>query len=692
MFLATLLNLRIKLIYTCDMRNYIALILVSLLAIACTKKEKNKDDKTIDSTIKVDSSPKKQTKLTNRFTDDTLMVIYNHQTARSTKEIISFFANPNPTYRQASAMAFASVQDTTVADTLASLLNDKDVEVRKATAYALGQVGKRMKSSIKVQDDLLKAWQKEENNDVKIFILEAVGKVANDKGMSYLASLDFTEEGLLYGLALGVYQAGLRGVFKDELTTKMVDLINPSHEERVREMAANHLGRFGRLADLKDVQVSIIQAMASDQDPFVRMNCARALSKINTPEVIAGLINSLKNDENYLVRVNAIRAYRFAYDSVRNAMIEAINDPNEHVAITASQFMVKNAPKADADTLWKIAKELKNWKARANLLMTVNKYIDDIEVTDYIKSLYKKTDNIYEKGDLMLALAEKIKHYPWISRRLYESDKLLVRSGAITALSKIRGLDAFDKVKADTVKKEFGKIFKYAIESKDVGLVVYGAQALRNPKYGYKKFYRDKSFLKKTLDSLKLPLDLEGYQELKKTIDFFNGKKAKPVATGNAKKEVDWATIKDLHQLQKVQLKTSKGDITLELFVNESPVSVATFVNLVKKKFYDGKSFHRVIANFVAQGGCPRGDGFGGLDYSITSELSSLRYREGYVGLASAGKDTESCQWFITHSPTPHLSGNYTIFAKVVEGMDVVHKLQVGDKIEKMSLIESISQ
>jgi HEAT repeat protein len=303
------------------MRNYIALTLVGLLAIACTKKETNEGEKTTDSTITVDSSPKKQTKLTNRFTDDTLKVIYSHQTARNTKEIIPFFTNQNPTYRQAAAMAFASVQDTTVADTLTSLLADKDIEVRKATAYALGQVGKKMKNSTKVQNELLKAWEKEANKEVKIFILEAVGKVANDKGMSYLASLDFTEEGLLYGLALGVYQAGLRGVFKDELTTKMVDLINPSHEERVREMAANHLGRFGRLADLKDVQVNIIQAMASDQHPFVRMNCARALSKINTPEVIAGLINSLKNDENYLVRVNAIRAYRFAYDSVRNAII-----------------------------------------------------------------------------------------------------------------------------------------------------------------------------------------------------------------------------------------------------------------------------------------------------------------------------------------------------------------------------------
>ncbi|WP_299457758.1 peptidylprolyl isomerase [uncultured Microscilla sp.] len=674
------------------MRNYIALVLISLMAVACAKKQSNKDDKTSDSTVTADKSPQKQSKLTNRFTDDTLVNIYNHQTARDSKGVIQFFSNSNPTYREAAAMAFASIQDTTVVDTLASLLIDKDVEVRKASVYALGQIGKTMQNPAKVQEKLLRAWIKEENKEVKILILEAIGKSATAKGMDYLASLDIRDEGLLYGLALGVYRAGLKGVFKDELTTKMVDLINPSHQERVREMAANHLGRFGRLAELKDVQDKIIQAMASDQHPFVRMNCARALSKINTPEVIASLTNSLKNDENYLVRVNAIRAYRFAYDSVRNAMLDAVNDDNEHVAITASQYMLNNAPESDADTLWKLAKKLKSWKTRANLLTVVNKYAQSNEANSYIKSLYEKSDNVYEKAGLMLALAEKVENYPWLANHLYNSKELLIRSAAITALSKVRSLKAFDKVKADTVKKDFGKIFKYAIESKDVGLVVYGAQALRNPKYNYKNFYRDKSFLQKALNSLKLPLELEGYQELKKTIDVFAGRKIKPTPVGKAKTEVDWATIKDLAQLQKVQLKTSKGDIIFELFVNESPVSVATFVGLVKKKFYDDKAFHRVIANFVAQGGGPRGDGFGGLDYTITSELSSLRYREGYIGLASAGKDTESCQWFITHSPTPHLDGNYTIFAKVVEGMDIVHKLQVGDKIESVSLLESVSQ
>jgi cyclophilin family peptidyl-prolyl cis-trans isomerase len=111
---------------------------------------------------------------------------------------------------------------------------------------------------------------------------------------------------------------------------------------------------------------------------------------------------------------------------------------------------------------------------------------------------------------------------------------------------------------------------------------------------------------------------------------------------------------------------------------------VDNFYSLANSHYYDGKVFHRVVPNFVIQGGCPRGDGFGGEDYSIRSELGPLRYKEGSLGMASAGKDTEGVQWFITHSPTPHLDGSYSIFGQVIEGMNVVNAIEVGDVIEKI--------
>jgi cyclophilin family peptidyl-prolyl cis-trans isomerase len=95
------------------------------------------------------------------------------------------------------------------------------------------------------------------------------------------------------------------------------------------------------------------------------------------------------------------------------------------------------------------------------------------------------------------------------------------------------------------------------------------------------------------------------------------------------------------------------------------------------------------VPNFVAQGGCHRGDGYGGEDYSIRSEFSYAKFKEGAVGMASAGKDTEGTQWFITHSPAPHLDGRYTVFAHVIKGMEIVHQLDVGDQILSVELINN---
>jgi cyclophilin family peptidyl-prolyl cis-trans isomerase len=111
-------------------------------------------------------------------------------------------------------------------------------------------------------------------------------------------------------------------------------------------------------------------------------------------------------------------------------------------------------------------------------------------------------------------------------------------------------------------------------------------------------------------------------------------------------------------------------------------------VQLARQGFYTDKYIHRVIPNFVAQGGCPRGDGMGSTDYTLRSEFRLHSYGTGTVGMASAGPDTESCQWFITHIPTPHLEGRYTIFAHVVEGLEHVDKLTIGDRILSVSILD----
>ncbi len=134
--------------------------------------------------------------------------------------------------------------------------------------------------------------------------------------------------------------------------------------------------------------------------------------------------------------------------------------------------------------------------------------------------------------------------------------------------------------------------------------------------------------------------------------------------------------------LPRVSLKTTKGTIEIELFENEAPMAVANFISLVEKGFYDGLSFHRVLAGFMAQGGCPEGTGTGGPGYNIPCECHKPEHRRhfrGTLSMAHAGRDTGGSQFFLTFLPTAHLDGRHTAFGRVIDGMDVLARLQRRD-------------
>ncbi len=134
--------------------------------------------------------------------------------------------------------------------------------------------------------------------------------------------------------------------------------------------------------------------------------------------------------------------------------------------------------------------------------------------------------------------------------------------------------------------------------------------------------------------------------------------------------------------LPRVLLTTSKGEIELELFENEAPGAVGNFISLVDSGFYDGLTFHRVLKNFMAQGGCPKGDGTGDPGYSIYCECyqdNARKHFRGSLSMANAGRDTGGSQFFITFLPTPTLNGKHTVFGRVVRGFDVLAKIQRRD-------------
>ena len=142
----------------------------------------------------------------------------------------------------------------------------------------------------------------------------------------------------------------------------------------------------------------------------------------------------------------------------------------------------------------------------------------------------------------------------------------------------------------------------------------------------------------------------------------------------------------------KAEIYTEKGLMKVDFFEKDAPGTVANFVELSKKGFYDGLTFHRVIPNFVIQGGCPQGTGAGGPGYKIKCETSggNQYHDRGVLSMAHAGKDTGGSQFFICHSRTntAHLDRVHTVFGKVYEGLDVIDQIKQGDIIEKILIID----
>ncbi|MEY2925253.1 MAG: hypothetical protein RLZZ337_1803, partial [Bacteroidota bacterium] len=230
------------------------------------------------------------------------------------------------------------------------------------------------------------------------------------------------------------------------------------------------------------------------------------------------------------------------------------------------------------------------------------------------------------------------------------------------------------------------EVLTFALNSGDMAMQSIAVLELQNPQYKNEASYW-LPLLSKIQSELVLPEKAETYIDVSKAIESLGGaafKGYKPAYNH----PIDWVFVKSIPAYQQVKIATNKGDIIIQLFVNEAPGTVANFLKLTDSGFYNGKYFHRVVPQFVIQGGCPRGDGWGGKNWTQRSEFSNYQtYETGTVGLASAGNDTEGVQFFITHCPTPHLDGRYTIFARVISGMEVVHKIEVGDKIVEVKRV-----
>jgi len=165
----------------------------------------------------------------------------------------------------------------------------------------------------------------------------------------------------------------------------------------------------------------------------------------------------------------------------------------------------------------------------------------------------------------------------------------------------------------------------------------------------------------------------------------------RPAVAGRPVDSPDWQALVSPKFSPRAFLDTDKGTVELELTVLDAPLTVSNFIALARKGFFNNIQIHRVVSDFVVQDGDPRGDGEGGPGYTIRDEINQHPYLRGTVGMALDWQDTGGSQFFITHSPQPHLDGRYTVFGHVVNGMDVVDRLVPGDMLRRVRVRDGVN-
>ena len=626
--------------------------------------------------------------------NQTVRDIFKLQNNEKLDSLALLFTHEDPTVRYLAASAFSSNLPGNQKNGLVNLLDDRVLNVRAAAGYALGQSYNK-----DMLMPLISAFKDEDtisvNNIHNANILEAVGKCAQSDQLKNLATVDTykpTDTLLLLGQSRGIYRFGLRGIHNSEGKKTMVKYAtDKNYPESVRTIGANYLSRTRDL-NIEDDKFVIADAARTENNPNIRMALYSALRHTRDVKIMDFLMAKLDSEDDYRCKVNILRALgSFEYIQVVDKIISFLKDDNIHVAKTAANYLIQNGNSNDASFYKDFSQEVNDWRVKTTLLESVTKHLplyfgnSRSKLRQSILNTISQSNDIYQKAAYLRVLGNDIDSYGELKELVINSDNVVIKNAAAESIAQILNHDNLALHLKNTTQRfraNAARDLQQMIELGDVGVSYTLANVIASDKSEMAKFIKDPTSLKSSLEKMNLPSDIESYNALVKAIQKVDATTTLKEITPKPNKNIDWEFMSKYPDSLMAMIKTDKGIISIALLPKQAPLSVYNFMQLAEGNFYDNKVFHRVVPNFVIQGGCPRGDGFGSADYTIRSEFTQNYYDDsGYVGMASAGPHTESTQFFITHSPAPHLDGKYTIFAKVVDGMDVVHKIQVGDKI-----------
>lgn len=635
-----------------------------------------------------------ETKALNSFGDPAKQELYKAADARDSKKVKSFFTSDKKELKATAALLCGSLQDSTLLPDLYLLLQDEDDQVRANAAFAIGQTGsandvayliswgKKEKAPI-VLKELMIAAAKLFDPKINITSKEkTVGAFIYDESenefVEFLSNVEISSEEVQIGLGYAMTYLHRNKIYSPELPRRAQFALQTASRNAKIALAngiasfngdwfANHEGYF-------------MQWIKTERDPDVRISLITIVSKLNTSEgndLLAAI--SKANNSDYRLNVQAIRMLAKNGKYKSSLAIETLSHSNDLVVIEA----LETIGKISSDEIASITAATASRSAQIKATVSKVKIINGADASgEECLGNYYAASNEYDKSFFVLALGQAPNRTDQLIDILLKEKSQVITYAAAQALVSIHSKDQWK----GTV--QLSEVIASALSLGNTGVMeTFGVYLSDAPE---KKFH-DEEMLKlddainAALKGLILPRDIESYNALVRAHNAMLPNKmeeAKPTSTY----QPNWEYIASLPNIVTIEWTTTKGKFKTEFYVNEAPTSVGLISKLAEEGFYKDKYFHRVIANFVAQGGCPIGNGMGGLDQPMRSEFTTLRYERGSIGLASAGKDTESCQFFITHSLMPSLDGRYTIIGKVIEGMEVVDQLTIGDRIEQTDM------
>ena len=619
--------------------------------------------------------------------------------------LVRLLGDAEPRVRRRAALAVGHVGLPEGVPLLVARLADTEPEVRQMAAFALGLVGDR-----RARDPLVAALGDPEPI-VRGSAAEALGLIGDETAADAIAAM---ASPILASGALGETPGDDDAVRRD----------TPAAEFRLAVFALARLGAFDALARvvldpagqprvrwwpvayalqrLDDRRaLPALLALAADQEAYTRAFAIKGLGALKDPSAVPVLLPHVRSSDRAVV-IAAIRALGAIgdpaaasplLDLVRSAttapqerqeavgalggiggegvydtLLDLLGDRSPAVRATALQALGRLGTEGFVTVLSGLDPD-RHWNVRAALATVLGTLPPEVGLPR-LRSMLEDSDQRVIPSVLASLAALRAPEAVEVMTKRLTADDPVVRAAAARGLGQLKPAGA-EEALAGAYRRGLRDTSYVARAAALEALALYGqaaearlVEALEDPDWAVR--VRAASLLE----------PLGGPEDVADRI--------RPAPTAHPKGTYAAPRLTNPPVSTQAYIETEYGIVQIELAVLDAPLTVENFVTLARSKFFDGLPLHRVVPDFVVQGGDPRGDGEGGPGYTIRDELNERPYLRGTVGMALDWADTGGSQFFITHSPQPHLNGRYTVFGRVVSGMEIVDRLQQWDVIRRI--------